>query len=399
MQIRWLALLMMLVLVACDSNDKPATQLQAGTRNTRTPQIQSTDDTTHDEMALSGRLLYVEDDHLMLWDLTETAPTPIADQVTPSQIFLSVDQTMAVYHRQLSRSSEVHLFNLSTLESTLVDATEGFSRRQIWNASWSPNQEWVLINSSSLDILAKIDGSGHVELGRDARIQHQWLADNTILSMIASFSPPDFASVTVELAEHYDPNTGISTPIDLEPEYLDYSELYTALNTLGYEMSWSMAIPDVIEGWVINWPPDFDGSRLQLCNTWQITSFDRQTVAYESPDTAQLSDGQPLISGDFLFLDWRYPDCVFGVFAVRLMRLHADGTVSVVGEGVYPGDSQDVRRVSGIRRYALSPDQQQVAWISGNISKTEGALHITDLATGTTETLTQKPIFSIYWMP
>lgn len=399
MQIRWLALLIGLLLVACGSNDKPATQLQAGTRNTRTPQIQSTDDATHDEMTLSGRLLYVEDDRLVLWDLTEAEPTPIADQVTPSQIFLSTDQTMVVYHRQSSRSSEVYLLDLSTLESTLVDTFEGFSRRQIWNASWSPNKQWVLINSSSLDILAKIDGSGRAELGRDARIQHEWLADNTILSMIASSRPPDFANVTVEFAEHYDPNTGISTPIDLEPEYLDYSELYTALSTLGYEMSWSMAIPDAIEGWVINWPSDFDGSRLQLCNTWQITSFDRQTVAYESPDTAQLSDGRLLNNGDFLFLDWRYPNCVFGVFAVRLMRLHADGIASVIGEGVYPGDSQDVRRVSGIRRYALSPDQQQVAWISGNISQTEGALHITDLATDTTKTLTQEPIFSIYWMP
>lgn len=403
MRLRLMLLLFVLLLVACDSKDEPVAELESSTRNTApTRSPATTDDTsTPVELASHGSIAYVQDGNLLIWDFATETSTPIADQVEPEQLFLSPDATMLAYHRRERGLSEVYMFNKATMTSALLDSFETFTNRQIWQVSWSPDNQWVLIGSNGIDLLVKVDGTDRQEIGRDARIQNQWLPDNTILSMVAYSLSVDGSTVTVEKAEHYDPTTQTVTPLGLEAEYADYSAFYQAIADLGYDLSGrSQGTLPADDSPTITWPADYDGSRLVMCATWQVTSFDQSTVYYEAPDTAQLSANYPLDNGEFLFLEWRYPTCQFGVPEVRLLRLNADGEVSVLGEGVYPGDSQDVRRVAWIgNRFLVSPDQQLVAWISGNIQKTQGALHLTNLATGDSTVLIAEPIANIFWMP
>lgn len=402
MRLRLIAIVFVLLLVACNSEDKPVAELESSTRNTAPTHSQTTtnDVSTPAELTASGAIVYIQDGNLLIWDFATKTSTPIADQVEPEQLFLSPDATMLAYHRRERGLSEVYMFNKATMISTLLDSFETFTNRQIWQVSWSPDNQWVLIGSNGIDLIVKVDGTDRQEVGRDSRIQNQWLADNTILSIVAYSSNFD-GSLVVEKIGHYDPTTQTTTPLELGSEYPDYSTFYQAIADLGYDLSWRLGdAPPTDDSLTITWPADYDGSRLVMCATWQVTSFDQSTVYYEASDTAQLSANYQLGNGEFLFLEWRYPNCQFGVPKVRMLRLNADGEVSTLGEDIYPGESQDVRRVAWIgNRFVVSPDEQAVVWISGNIQQTEGALHLTNLATGDSTVLIAEPIANIFWMP
>jgi len=172
--------------------------------------------------------------------------------------------------------------------------------------------------------------------------------------------------------------------------------------------------------------PEDQGRAPSACGTWEIKRREYPSDGSDAVDTLlvmedvyRLTELQAFSDGRLLFLAWRMPDCnMTDIPQVSLLEL-TPGTAeprSLIENGIFPGLSISDwgQRFHGIQpRYALSPDENYVAWLSGGLETVRTALHFTNLASGTTETflqfdgqdsstndfLEQIILTGVYWLP
>jgi hypothetical protein len=151
----------------------------------------------------------------------------------------------------------------------------------------------------------------------------------------------------------------------------------------------SVLMPDGTRVSVV-YPESSRSYQTSVCETWRIErllpSGEIESI-YSEEDVVHLSNLTALEDGSVLFLRWKFEGCLPNVpMSVSLLRLHPDGNVSTVAEGVTP--IEDGRtNLFGLpfaagHRFAVSPDEIYVVWPSGDLNNRQARLNITNLNTG-----------------
>ncbi len=392
---RLLLLIIVLSMSACGGEDEISLQ-SGGADQDSTPTTEITNLTID---AISGTLVYTEGDDLHLWTVGQE-PVPVGSDVVPTAIFVSPNQEQVVYFVNGPRRTsptELRVVDMQTGDNWQLVQLGGLSQG-VADVSWSPNREWLLVQTSARRYVVKADGSQSEMIGRTDSYNPFWLVDNTVL-----MANIDRNSQELLQLQHYDPSTATMTDIDITdlPALDDMAAMLAALEEMDYQLA---VIPDLEAPaplFQIVPPPDYQFNEVRRCDIWQVQRTEDAEVIYEGVDVAFMTEPLVLNDGSMLLTEWRYPDCNYDGLQARLLHLRPDEAPTVITDTLFPGDSMDARFAawSGINRYALSSDQRYLVWLGGTIEQTGGSLNLTDLQTNETIQLLHAPVFTnLIWI-
>ena len=414
------ALLMIAMLAGACGGEDSAPQLSSGSTNpisaTTNDTIAATPPTPTANIDFDGTLVFVQGRELWLLEAGLTEPRLLTDNIIPEQVFLSPDARHVVFSTkdaELARairsndSNTTYVFSANLAGSDHIYLTH-FSL-QFWQiGGWSPDSEWVAIRSAAIPYtLHKLDGSARYEDAFPSNSFQFWL-ENGDVAVFAYNTRGSGQAMIFDFHSAYtlDMETGQHLPLDVDFAALNSSNEATVPLFEQIEALLDEAGLAVIPRPERNTMPylalaernldslEFSGGH--PCDTWLLGTYDDigwQTF-HTTYDTYRLDSITPLNDGLVLFVQWQLPDCRIGTPHGTLMRLAPDGNVQAVVEGVFGGAglSSSNNPFEETHIYAVAPDGQQLAWISGSTETWQTSLNLMNLADQTTAPLYQANI-------
>jgi hypothetical protein len=355
-----------------------------------------------------GRLIRAAEDKML-----ET----VIEVVQPSSVWPIPDGRGLLYSPTPVRGQPINISYLELPGQEVSPLLEIKSPQWIVD-SWSPNLDAVVIAADAyyyVDFTTKTSE----RMADVTTMAVIWLADGQIATLdrdqfafdqnirtyasdmvtLALFDPESRTSTEIEIP--VDPQippavnyvNGLLSTAKLERAASPYSMPFDYMETNAY---WSAEIQYHATS------PEDQGLAPSACGTWEIKRREFPADGSDAVETLlvmenvyRLTELQALSDGRLLFLAWRMPNCnMTDIPQVSLLELTPGAAQprTLIENGIFPGLSISDwgQRFYGVQpRYALSPDENYIAWLSGDLATVQTALHITHLVSGTTETLIQ----------
>ncbi|HEX3053866.1 MAG TPA: hypothetical protein VHP83_24630 [Aggregatilineaceae bacterium] len=435
----WLTLFIM-ALAACGDDEEQPVVLGKPTQN----EIQSTATSTEpsgDLLAAGGDLLLMQGKggRLVRPAKAETLETVI-EGVQPASVWPIPDGRGLLYSPTPVRGQPINISYLE-LPSQEVSPLLDIKSPQWIVDSWSPSLDaaviaadayyYVNFTTKTSERIADVTTMAVIWLvdGRIATLDRDQFAFDqnartyaSDMVTLALFDPQSHTSTEIEipvdsqtpLAVNY--INGLLSTAQLERAASPYSMQFDYLETNAY-------LSADVQYYATS--PEDQGRAPSACGPWEIKRREYPSDGSDVVETLvviedvyRLTELQALADGRLLFLAWRMPDCnMTDIPQVSLLELTPGAAEprTLIENSIFPGLSISDwgQRFYGVQpRYALSPDETYIAWLSGDLATVQTALHITHLASGTTETLiqlsgqdsttddfiTQMAITGVYWL-
>jgi hypothetical protein len=364
---------------------------------------------------LEGTLIFVKGDlnsddllrgtggtiYLAKFDGSE--PQPVMDRVFASTVTLSPNKHYLLFNASEGRRRYVYSLDIESGEVhqlALLRNQFGFVN------SWSPDVEWITLTPFQQGVVvAKLDGTESFELEAGNVL---WTTDGQIIHFeIANFfqfnnpDPPELVSMQL-----IDPSIGEATDVEFEfdPSNTSLGALISNAEAAGFDVAPTFRVTSnfpatfvtederifAVQG-VTPQDPDSFFNTPPHCGQWQMSYSSAPNtnpdIFLDILDTALISDIYH--EDERIFYErWYFPDCELteGNLVIALESVIPGEDRQIISEDIYPGVDINLGFLRGNsgRRYAVSPDQQYVAWISGSLESMKTTLNVTHVPSGDT---------------
>lgn len=424
-----------------DSNDD-APEDTLNTSFSNAPLITTNERAIPEVAELDGTVILVQGDmnadHLLrgtggtiyITQFDGSEPEPIIDRVYAATVTLSPDKRFLVFNASEGRRRYVYSLEIATREVrqlALLSNQFGFVN------GWSPDGEWITLTPFQQGVIVtRLDGTSSFELGQGASL---WTTDGQVIFFeIDNFfqfnnpNPPELVGMQL-----VDPSTAEATDVEFEFTTTDTSlgTLIASAEAAGFDVAptfhFSAHFPATyltederlfnIQGVTPSNTDGFFGTPPH-CGQWQMSyaggSEAGLNIFLDVQDTAFISDIYREAERVF-YERWYFPDCHLaeGNLVVALESVIPGEDPQVITDDIYPGVDINLGflRANSGRRYAVSPDQQYVAWISGSLASNNTKLNVTHIDSGDTITILEwqaansnsflatEALNAVFWIP
>jgi len=383
--------LVVLALAACGGNTRQGVELQP-VSNPGQARVYFTPTPTPDSSAslgLEGRLLYLKGKHFEIRDLASGATQVISDMQSRSPVILTPDETRGVY----IDFPDLGLLDLTTGETRTVRSAAS----NPISYGISPDGQWIVVENGSFTMRLMViqfdDLSIHTVATKSSTyFQWVWTTDSHLVWWEASDDPQWML---------FNGTTAESTPVDLADLQIEPPD--PAVPSPNGQLVANVpvfvsrfGVPQGGDNCVDSYVELYDGNPTTTILTqsgrsvWTEASLVASSPHWLTNDLllfVKVGTGQceTRPSGGFIFT------LLSSDRQVMLLDVTATDPQPRVVAGPL-GNADDTNdRVQQMEQfghlYAPSPDGRYIAWISGGFEGGMSAINVTEVATGTTQTI------------
>lgn len=380
-----LLLIALLWVSACNSST-PTPNLESNANRPATA-IPATSVPTVDvaELNLSGTLVLLKGERVYRQTLGE-APVVMGRSVEFDTFAQSPDGRRVLFAGQDST-----LYGISA-NDTSAQSLAPLAFRE-WNPlTWSPDGEWLILRVvGGVRRLVHLTSPLYHDLSvRGTEPRFEWLSDGSLLIHDTDSQGNYHAVYQVDVATG-DTEAWLTT--DTAPEAITRSAVEEQVQEHGLTVIEDQ--PDPMARYRLITYDDPEAAT--ACTHWSIRDLEQDRFIFETFESFVVSDLTSLSDGRVLFLNWHSLDCELTSAAQVELVLYSPTTdeTHIISTAVF-NEFLPSRFIGllpdqiGQRRYAVSPDEQQVIWVAGGYQAGYTALMVTDLTTFETTTLARE---------
>lgn len=337
------------------------------------------------QLNLSGTLVLLKGESVYRQSLGE-APVVMGRSVEFDTFAQSPDG-----HRVLFAGRDSALYGVSA-NDTDAQSLAPLNFRE-WNPlSWSPDGEWLILRVvGGVRRLVHLTSPLYHDLSvRGTEPQFEWLSDGSLLVHDTNSQGEYYAAYQVDVA------TGDSTAwltADTALDTITHSAVEEQVQERGLAVVESQ--PNPLSRYRLTAYDEPEATT--ACTHWSIRDLEQDRFIFETFESFVVSDLTSLGDGRVLFLNWHSLDCKLTspaqaelvLYSPTMNETHIISTV-VFNEFLPSRFVSLLPNPIGQRRYAVSPDEQQVLWVAGGYQAGYTALMVTDLTTFETTTLARE---------
>lgn len=394
---------LLLGLTACGSNEEDTGELE-GANNTQakpsvmanTPSDMTPTSDNSVSSAANGHLAYIQNETLYVHDLATQQSTEIAPNIFSNFLDASADQKQVYYSVLDTVDRQISVYQYTFSDETnqpIATFASAVSSEAIWILTdWSPNEEWVVIQSFQFrtgPMLASLTGATEQIVIANSIDGVWWTEDNQLVYLIQSDDtppddiPPNEYFAPVETVGLINPITSEITDITADiatDDVANEEDIVAALTTSGY----SIIIDEQASSFNVIAPDERFGATGQGQYCWKYQIEDTGNIVYTGEDVYSIGNEEALADESIVFLQVEFAECAFlNGPTGKLITLSEGNEPRVITDRLM--SMLDRNRVFPFfirSRYSFSPQQNYVVFVAIDESGTTNSLKMMDMQGG-----------------